>query len=207
MAASSFFFSRRRRHTRCALVTGVQTCALPIYTLGYRFAIVDNHPTCPAGIDGCFLSTITLTMPESIPAALPTQDLSLTFGFVNRLPRVESDIFDHRLVNGDLQQLTLKPGAVLKPGASYTIRLWGVGAYFSKAFAMPNAYLAARGLDARTIAATRPVVDSDTGPETLPFVAPMTDEAKLATKGPPDRTRWLTPERAFVGQETGRAHI
>src|SRR3546814_8752749 len=27
-----FFFSSRRRHTRCALVTGVQTCALPIFT-------------------------------------------------------------------------------------------------------------------------------------------------------------------------------
>src|SRR3546814_19219380 len=26
------FFSSRRRHTRCALVTGVQTCALPIYS-------------------------------------------------------------------------------------------------------------------------------------------------------------------------------
>src|SRR3546814_3587502 len=26
-----FFFSSRRRHTRCALVTGVLTCALPIY--------------------------------------------------------------------------------------------------------------------------------------------------------------------------------
>src|SRR3546814_5312773 len=26
-----FFFSRSRRHTRCALVTGVQTCALPIF--------------------------------------------------------------------------------------------------------------------------------------------------------------------------------
>src|SRR3546814_18940453 len=26
-----FCFSSRRRHTRCALVTGVQTCALPIY--------------------------------------------------------------------------------------------------------------------------------------------------------------------------------
>src|SRR3546814_7832234 len=25
------FFSSRRRHTRCALVTGVQTCALPIF--------------------------------------------------------------------------------------------------------------------------------------------------------------------------------
>src|SRR3546814_2175179 len=27
-----FFFSNRRRHTRCALVTGVQTCALPIWS-------------------------------------------------------------------------------------------------------------------------------------------------------------------------------
>src|SRR3546814_1735259 len=32
------FFSSRRRHTRCALVTGVQTCALPIYD-----AIVGGH--------------------------------------------------------------------------------------------------------------------------------------------------------------------
>src|SRR3546814_15694913 len=31
-----FFFSSRRRHTRCALVTGVQTCALPIFELGGR---------------------------------------------------------------------------------------------------------------------------------------------------------------------------
>src|SRR3546814_7028250 len=29
--AGLFFFSSRRRHTRCALVTGVQTCALPIF--------------------------------------------------------------------------------------------------------------------------------------------------------------------------------
>src|SRR3546814_7844229 len=29
-----FFFSSRRRHTRCALVTGVQTCALPIFSEG-----------------------------------------------------------------------------------------------------------------------------------------------------------------------------
>src|SRR3546814_3293672 len=29
-----FFFSSRRRHTRCALVTGVQTCALPISDAG-----------------------------------------------------------------------------------------------------------------------------------------------------------------------------
>src|SRR3546814_4572086 len=32
MVVLFFFFSSRRRHTRCALVTGVQTCALPILT-------------------------------------------------------------------------------------------------------------------------------------------------------------------------------
>src|SRR3546814_4644856 len=31
MVVSVFFLSSRRRHTRCALVTGVQTCALPIF--------------------------------------------------------------------------------------------------------------------------------------------------------------------------------
>src|SRR3546814_9418116 len=30
MCVFYFFFASRRRHTRCALVTGVQTCALPI---------------------------------------------------------------------------------------------------------------------------------------------------------------------------------
>src|SRR3546814_6405067 len=33
-AISNLFFSSRRRHTRCALVTGVQTCALPISGAG-----------------------------------------------------------------------------------------------------------------------------------------------------------------------------
>src|SRR3546814_6632173 len=40
-----FFLSSRRRHTRCALVTGVQTCALPIcYRFGYVqvAAVVDQ---------------------------------------------------------------------------------------------------------------------------------------------------------------------
>src|SRR3546814_19736032 len=43
-----FFFSSRRRHTRCALVTGVQTCALPIYHLIARHPVenppIDFHP-------------------------------------------------------------------------------------------------------------------------------------------------------------------
>src|SRR3546814_1204693 len=37
------FFSSRRRHTRCALVTGVQTCALPIYLAIDVVGVVSNH--------------------------------------------------------------------------------------------------------------------------------------------------------------------
>src|SRR3546814_1546946 len=36
-----FFFSSRRRHTRCALVTGVQTCALPISRI--MFSLSSPH--------------------------------------------------------------------------------------------------------------------------------------------------------------------
>src|SRR3546814_4209811 len=39
-----FFFSSRRRHTRCALVTGVQTCALPISEAGE-----DHHEQVDVG--------------------------------------------------------------------------------------------------------------------------------------------------------------
>src|SRR3546814_8703817 len=62
-------------------------------TLGYRLTMVDNGPTCPAGIEGCFLTTITLTVPEHLPADVPTKGLALHFSFVNRLPLVESDVF------------------------------------------------------------------------------------------------------------------
>src|SRR3546814_2910502 len=35
-----FLFSSRRRHTRCALVTGVQTCALPISEAGLDVVVI-----------------------------------------------------------------------------------------------------------------------------------------------------------------------
>src|SRR3546814_662897 len=39
-----FFFSSRRRHTRCALVTGVQTCALPILDPALAVVLVGSDP-------------------------------------------------------------------------------------------------------------------------------------------------------------------
>src|SRR3546814_7433192 len=43
-----FFFSSRRRHTMCALVTGVQTCALPIF-------LPDPAAPAPGKFEAAFL--------------------------------------------------------------------------------------------------------------------------------------------------------
>src|SRR3546814_3547567 len=43
MFVAIFFFSSRRRHTRCALVTGVQTCALPIFIAAAGVYALEHH--------------------------------------------------------------------------------------------------------------------------------------------------------------------
>src|SRR3546814_6390646 len=52
-----FFCSSRRRHTRCALVTGVQTCALPIFAQAHdraaAIALVDRAMDRPALFERC----------------------------------------------------------------------------------------------------------------------------------------------------------
>src|SRR3546814_15316556 len=49
---SLIFFSSRRRHTSVALVTGVQTCALPIYPRRGRPDQGDDPIGRPGGSDG-----------------------------------------------------------------------------------------------------------------------------------------------------------
>src|SRR3546814_4186801 len=98
-----FFFSSRRRHTRCALVTGFQTCALPIlqslyvpYVLilaaigpvagliggqvfGYRFLNVSFHPPLGGAIVSALLS-YALTLAAVYVVALVIDALATTFG-------------------------------------------------------------------------------------------------------------------------------
>src|SRR3546814_4082241 len=46
---SCFVFSSRRRHTRCALVAGVQTCALPIYLNRFSTTEYSTRSSAAAG--------------------------------------------------------------------------------------------------------------------------------------------------------------
>src|SRR3546814_2805968 len=72
-----FFFSSRRRHTRCALVTGVQTCALPIYRPALcdftTPAIVDRAPVTIAIGTGGASAGLAKAVRQRIEALLPAR--------------------------------------------------------------------------------------------------------------------------------------
>src|SRR3546814_5199748 len=63
-----FVFSSRRRHTRCALVTGVQTCALPISLRNYyhRQLSVPGEPPDTASIPSRFLKRMYSVIEDSL---------------------------------------------------------------------------------------------------------------------------------------------
>src|SRR3546814_5551498 len=81
-----FFFSSRRRHTRCALVTGVQTCALPIYA----------RVNCQSQSGGGFGRDIIIMFGSDDPAKLEQTANKLVAEMAGiheiRAPRVAGDM-------------------------------------------------------------------------------------------------------------------
>src|SRR3546814_6109249 len=63
-----FFFSSRRRHTICALVTGVQTCALPIWQLRLEGMLAPAAGGLVASLPWRLDATTTATGP--LPAGM-----------------------------------------------------------------------------------------------------------------------------------------
>src|SRR3546814_9921177 len=65
-----FFFSSRRRHTRCALVTGVQTCALPISSFAELINLyLINQDPLARGFAALAVFQHSLDDPEWLPLA------------------------------------------------------------------------------------------------------------------------------------------
>src|SRR3546814_2623782 len=102
-----FFFSSRRRHTRCALVTGVQTCALPIYPL------VGDFRSDPRGL-------ILFTGPQAyVPTALLSKpDWAPTWNYAVLRFKVEVEF-----VEGETQDAIERLVAKMEDGAWSTASL------------------------------------------------------------------------------------
>src|SRR3546814_3665800 len=69
-----FFFSSRRRHTRCALVTGVQTCALPILVM---FVMIDRLSSFYNNLN-MFYMTLMMVSPMVVLMVLAMRDMFLS---------------------------------------------------------------------------------------------------------------------------------
>ena len=147
----------------------------------------------------CVHMTLNLTMPKTLPAG----DWVIYNSFVEPLLPLQSDDFTMEHLNGDFYRLT--PKGKLTPGKTYSLNLMAPAHIYSPYYLMPNVYVVSGDLKPRVIAAARSAIDPETGQETLPFVTPFTDEAKLANNAPGiDATTWLTPERLF-DQDAARA--
>ncbi|MDR7117991.1 family 20 glycosylhydrolase [Caulobacter sp. BE254] len=165
-------------------------------TLDVRYAVLDNRPgpaACAPAL-ACHLAELTLAAPQA-----PAAGWSLYFSSVTPILNADSDAFALTHINGDLYRLA--PTAAFGGfalGRPIRIPLKLEGHQLSELYPMPNYYVAAEGVAARTIASTRPVVDPETGLESLPFVAPFTDEARLAGGSAADATVWATAPRVFA---------
>src|SRR3546814_9177654 len=77
-----FFFSSRRRHTRCALVTGVQTCALPICgSCGSDSELLHTSNSC-----------FSQKLPEVFPGRVIRSSAKAVPVFTDELIRFKSEI-------------------------------------------------------------------------------------------------------------------
>src|SRR3546814_17505526 len=95
------FFSSRRRHTRCALVTGVQTCALPIWPReGERADVRDRFIDFPdlVGVDQQLA-----VGPDHLARQTSAADI-----VVERQPDLELDVIEPRV-----DRLAAQPGPLL----------------------------------------------------------------------------------------------
>jgi hexosaminidase len=161
-------------------------------TLSVGYRVIDNHPAVgcrPAA--PCHLAELTL---DAGPTAGPG-GWAYYFSSVMKIEAADSAAFALEHINGDLYRLT--PTASFTGGRA-TIPLRLEGQALSEYYTMPNAYLAADGLAARTVAATAPVIDPETGLERVPFVAPYVDEARLAGRSDADTTVWATASRLYA---------
>src|SRR3546814_10640799 len=117
MLVCFFFFSSRRRHTRCALVTGVQTCALPIYVAAIAASEFDDSEAEPDS-GGMAEASITAAQGSLGNFWGPSDDTNERDAEGNELTGVANDVRDRNIAgNPDVTGNTGNLGVNVAAGA------------------------------------------------------------------------------------------
>src|SRR3546814_17936243 len=87
-----FFFSSRRRHTRCALVTGVQTCALPI-----SHSVANQHKTNFCHLIKRFVEALKLNQSKDKPC-IQSCEVDRSGGFTIKRKIACASLFANRSI-------------------------------------------------------------------------------------------------------------
>src|SRR3546814_10051198 len=106
-----FFFSSRRRHTRCAVVTGVQTCALPISA---RDGVEDRVAGLDAGADDYVTKPFELAELAARVRAFGRRRSGQAQPFIEAGPLLFDSVGREVRVNGERLSLSVRELSVLE---------------------------------------------------------------------------------------------
>src|SRR3546814_5928601 len=114
-----FFFSSRRRHTRCALVTGVQTCALPILNVDLAGFYYDYRNKQLSGFrDGGVFGNINSVV--SIPKSrVIGAEFQASFRVIEGLTLDHASSYLSTKVNGDFLSIDASGNDEQRRGESF----------------------------------------------------------------------------------------
>lgn len=171
--------------------------------LNIQYHLLDNagDAACKAdtGYMRCLTAELTLTAGETITAG----GWGLYFSHLSPISRVLSDEFTFAHVNGNLYSLSPSDSfGGLQAGVPTRLTIRALGSMVSETDLFPNYYLAAPGLEARTVVSTRVKQNPDTGLEERPYVVPYAEEAEVFQRSVNDKTQRATAKAIYEANQS-----
>ncbi|MBQ4864026.1 carbohydate-binding domain-containing protein [Pseudoalteromonas sp. MMG013] len=159
------------------------------------YTLLDANSACPAKVQQCYLSELSLTLPYD----LKSHNWAIYFSQLMPIIHSSNSEFEITHINGDLHRLSpSKMFSGFAGGDAHRIRFYTQDSQITRSEFMPNYILAdSEGvLSAKVIASTIPTVDPETGLEAQPYLAPFNTMSQLRIHER-DKTPWMGTKYLF----------